>query len=112
MVRALLLSVCLLAAVGCGSGGGNPARSDCYYYVEHELCPTVIYCNATYASFDDCVNHFENSGNTVLDCATVSEEFAGLAQCEADTNYSSCGYVVDQSSGYATLPASCYGVFN
>jgi len=111
MVRALLVSVCLLAAVGCGSGATNAARSDCYYYVENELCPTLIHCGATYTSFSSCVNHFENSGNTVIDCATVSVEYSGLSVCEADTNYSSCSYVVD-SAGYATLPASCLGVFN
>jgi len=111
MVRALFVSVCLLAMVGCGSGGGNPARSDCDFYVSNELCPTLMYCGATYASLGDCINYFENTGNTVLDCSTVTVEYSGLSTCEADTNYSSCGYVVD-AFGYATLPLSCYGVFN
>ena len=76
----------------------------------HELCPTLMYCGATYASLSDCINYFEASGNTVLDCATVSGETSGLSTCEADTNYSSCGYVVD-AAGFATLPNSCYNVF-
>ena len=111
MVRALFVSVCLMAMVGCGSGGTNPARSDCDYYVKNELCPTLIYCGAQdYSSLGDCINFFENSGNTVLDCATVTDEAPGLSTCEADTNYSYCGYVVD-AFGNATLPSSCYNVF-
>jgi hypothetical protein len=46
----------------------------------------------------------------VIDCSTVTIENPGLSACEADTNYSDCGYVV--SGGYATLPNSCVGVFN
>ena len=111
MVRALFVSVCLMAMVGCGSGGGNHARSDCEFYVENELCPTLIYCGATYTSQAECVAHFETSGNTVLDCATVTVEYSGLSTCEADTNYSSCYSVVD-AFGYASLPSSCVGVFN
>ena len=113
MVRALFVSVCLMAMVGCGSGGhsaSNPAQSDCYFYVENELCPTLIQCGATYSSLDSCINYFEYSSNNVLDCATVTAEYAGLSACEADTNYSYCDYVVD-SFGYATLPYSCYGIF-
>jgi hypothetical protein len=112
MVRALFVSVCLMAMVGCGSGGTNPARSDCDYYVQNELCPSLISCGAAdYSSVGDCINFFENSGNTVLDCATVTVEYSGLSQCEADTNNTSCGYIVD-AFGNATLPASCYPVFN
>jgi hypothetical protein len=113
MVRALFVSVCLMVMVGCGSGGtsGNAARSDCNFYVANELCPTLMYCGATYTSLSDCINYFQHSGNTVLDCATVTVEYSGLSTCEADTNYSSCYYVVDDF-GYATLPLSCYGVFN
>jgi archaellum component FlaF (FlaF/FlaG flagellin family) len=115
MVRALFVSVCLsvLAAAGCHvtTTSSNPARQDCYYYVEHELCPTAMYCGATYSSLSSCINYFESSGSTVLDCDTVTVEYSGLYVCENDTNYSSCGYVVD-SLGFVTLPASCYGVFN
>jgi hypothetical protein len=110
MVRVLaFLSLCLFAVAGCGSS--HSPQDDCNFYVENELCPTLMYCGATYSSLGSCINFFENSGNTVLDCATVTAEYAGLSTCEADTNYSSCGYVVD-ALGYATLPASCYGVFN
>jgi hypothetical protein len=115
MVRALIVSVCLsvLASVGCTvttSTTTNPAQADCNFYVEHELCPTALHCGATYLSLGDCISHFESSGNTVLDCDTVTIEYSGLTTCEDDTNYSSCGYVV--SGGYVTLPASCVGVFN
>ncbi len=114
MVRALIVSVCLsvLATVGCTvtTSTSNPARDDCNYYVEHELCPTALQCGATYLSLSDCIYHFESSGNTVLDCDTVTAEASGLSACEADTNYSYCGYVVD-SSGFVTLPANCFGVF-
>ncbi len=115
MVRALIVSVCLsvLASVGCTvttSTTTNPAQADCNFYVEHELCPTAIQCGATYLSLGDCINHFESSGNTVLDCDTVTIEYPGLTTCEDDTNYSSCGYVV--SGGYVILPPSCVGVFN
>lgn len=117
MVRALFVSVCLsvLAAAGCHvttTTSTNPAQADCNYYVEHELCPTAMYCGATYASLGSCINYFESSGATVLDCDTVTVEYSGLSVCEADTNYSSCGYVVDQATGFVTLPPSCVGVFN
>ncbi len=114
MVRVLaFLSVCLFGVVGCSVSAttSNPAREDCDFYVENELCPTLLHCGATYASLGSCINFFENSGNTVLDCATVTVEYSGLNYCEADTNYSSCSYVVD-SSGFATLPNSCLNVFN
>jgi hypothetical protein len=111
MVRALFVSVCLMAMVGCGSGGTNPARSDCEFYVENELCPTLIYCGAYYQSVGQCISFFENSANNILNCSTVTVEYSGLSACEADTNYSYCDYVVD-AFGNATLPASCYPVFN
>ena len=116
MVRALFVSVCLMAMVGCGSGstggGTNPARSDCEFYVENELCPSLIYCGGTgYATLGDCINFFENSGNTVLDCRTVTVEYSGLSTCENDTNNTACGYIVD-AFGNARLPYSCQTVFN
>jgi hypothetical protein len=115
MVRALFVCVFLsvLASAGCHvtTTTSNPARQDCYFYVENELCPTAMYCGATYASLNDCIYTFESSGSTVLDCDTVTAEYSGLSVCEDDTNYSSCGYVVD-SAGFVTLPAACYGVFN
>jgi hypothetical protein len=112
MVRALLVSACLavLAATGCTVTTTNPAQDDCNFYVEHELCPTAMYCGATYASLGACISYFESSGATVLDCDTVTGETSGLSTCEADTNYSSCGYVVN-SAGFVTLPPACYGVF-
>jgi hypothetical protein len=111
MVRALFVSVCLslLATVGCTVTTSNPARDDCNFYVENELCPTAMQCGATYSSLGSCITYFESTGNSVLDCDTVTGEGYGLSQCEADTNYSSCGYVV--SGGYVTLPASCFDVF-
>jgi hypothetical protein len=111
MVRALLVSVCLLAAVGCGSGGGGSARGDCQNFVENHYCPTLQYCGATYASVGDCINFFESSGSTVLDCDTVTVEYSGLGACEADVNNSYCDELVT-ASGYAELPPSCAGVFN
>jgi hypothetical protein len=48
MVRALFVSMCLFMVVGCGSGtrrtASNPAQADCYFYVENELCPTLLHC--------------------------------------------------------------------
>ena len=112
MVRALIVSVflCVVASVGCTVTTSNPARSDCNFYVENELCPTAEYCGATYSSVASCIDYFENSGATILDCSTVTGEAGGLSSCEAATNYSSCGYVVD-SAGFVTLPSACYGVF-
>ena len=110
MVRALLVSVCLFSFVGCGSGG-NSARSDCEDFVENQYCPTLIACGATYLSLGDCINHFESSGNTVLDCDTVTVEYSGLGACEAQVNGSYCDELVT-ASGYAELPAVCAGVFN
>ena len=105
--------MCVFGVVGCSASAttSNPARDDCDFYVENELCPTLLHCGATYTSLNSCINYFENSGNTVLDCATVTVEYAGLSTCENATNYSSCQYVVD-SSGFAILPAACLGVFN
>jgi hypothetical protein len=70
-----------------------------------------MYCGATYLSLSDCIYHFESSGSTVLDCDTVTAEYSGLSVCENQTNYSSCGYVVD-AAGFVTLPPACYGIFN
>ena len=115
MVRALFVSVCLFMVVGCGSGtsrtASNQAQSDCYYYVENELCPTLIACGATYSSFNQCVNTFEIAGNSVLACDTVRVEYSGLYACEDQTNNTYCDYVVG-SDGYAILPPACVGVFN
>lgn len=112
MLRALMVSVCLsfLAATGCHVSTSNPARDDCNFYVEQELCPTALYCGATYFSLNDCITHFESYGSSLLDCDSVTDEGPGLSTCEADTNYSSCGYVVD-AAGFVTLPNACYGVF-
>jgi hypothetical protein len=115
MVRALFVSVCLFAVVGCGGStrrtGSNPAQADCYFYVENELCPTLLECGATYASLNDCINTFETTGNSVLACDSVTAEYSGLSACEAQTNQSYCDDVVD-SAGFAILPPACYGVFN
>jgi len=115
MVRALFVSVCLFMVVGCGGStrrtGSNPAQADCYYFVENELCPTLIACGATYSSFNQCVDTFEIAYNSVLACDTVTIEYAGLSACEAQTNQSYCYDVVD-SSGFAILPPACIGVFN
>jgi hypothetical protein len=115
MVRALIVSVCLsvLASVGCTvttSTTTNPAQADCNFYVENELCPTAQFCGATYSSVGSCINYFESSGSTVLDCDTVTGEASGLAACENETNNSYCSDVVD-SSGFVTLPPACFGVF-
>ena len=111
MVRALLVSVCLLSLSLVGCGSSNSARNDCYDFVENHYCPTLQFCGATYASTADCISYFESSGNTVLDCDTVSVEYSGLGACEADVNDSYCDELVT-SSGFAELPASCVGVFN
>jgi hypothetical protein len=97
--------------VGCGTSSGNPARADCYDFVENQYCPALQYCGATYASVGACINFFESSGNTVLDCDTVTVEYAGLASCEAQVNNSYCDELVT-SSGYAELPPICASVFN
>jgi len=110
MVRALLVSVCLFSLAGCGSGG-NSARSDCEDFVENQYCPTLQACGATYSSVGDCINFFESSGSTVLDCDTVTVEYSGLGACEAQVNASYCDELVN-SSGFAELPAVCAGVFN
>jgi hypothetical protein len=111
MVRALLVSVCLLSLAGCGSGG-NSARADCEDFVENQYCPTLQACGATaYSSVGDCISFFESSGSTVLDCDTVTVEYSGLGACEAQVNGSYCDELVT-SSGYAELPAVCAGVFN
>ncbi len=116
MVRALFVSMCLFMVVGCGSGtthtASNAAQDDCFFYVENELCPSLLQCGATYySSLNDCINYFEYSGNTLLDCATVTVEYSGLPACEAETNNSYCDYLVDGFGG-ATLPAICLSVFN
>ena len=115
MLRALFVSVCLFVVAGCGSGtrrtASNPAQADCYFYVENELCPTLAACGASYSSFDECVNTFEITGNSVLACDSVTVEYSGLPACEAQTNQSYCYDVVD-SNGFAILPPACYGVFN
>jgi hypothetical protein len=115
MVRVLaFLSVCMMGLAGCGGGGGtvsNPARADCDQFVANFLCPTLQFCGATYASTGACINFFESSGKTPLDCATVTVEYSGLSACEADVNDSYCDELVD-ANGYAGLPPSCSGVFN
>jgi Tfp pilus assembly protein PilW len=112
MVRALLVSVCLFSLAGCGSGSGNAARNDCYDFVENQYCPALLFCGATaYTSTSDCIGFFESSGNTVLDCDTVTVEYSGLGACEAQVNDSYCDELVT-ASGYAELPAVCAGVFN
>ena len=108
MVRALLVSVCLVAVVGCGSNG---PQQDCRDFVENQYCPALQFCGATYASTADCINFFESSGNTVLDCDTVTVEYSGLGACEAQVNDSYCDELVT-ASGYAELPPVCAGVFN
>jgi len=108
MVRALFVSVCLFAVVGCGT---STPRSDCEDFVENQYCPTLQACGATYLSTADCINHFESSGNTVLDCDTVTVEYGGLGACEAQVNGSYCDELVT-ADGYAELPAVCAGVFN
>lgn len=110
MVRALLVCVSLFSLMGCGSSS-NPARNDCYNFVENYYCPTLQFCGATYQSTGACISYFESSGNTVLDCDTVTGEYPGLGACEADVNNSYCDELVT-ASGYAELPASCVGVFN
>jgi hypothetical protein len=111
MARALLVSVCLsfLALAGCTVTTSNPA-DDCRSYVENELCPTAMFCGATYLSINDCIYHFESSGSTVLDCDTVSGEDSGaLSACRAQTSNSYCGDIV--IGGYVNLPPACSGVF-
>jgi hypothetical protein len=105
MARALFLSVCLLAVVGCGST--RPETSDCEDYVEHFLCPAVQSCpESGYSSFGSCVSYFEN---VFYDCPTTLED-TGLAACEYDTNAYSCSELFDSS--YAVIPPdSCSGVF-
>src|SRR5215831_16190275 len=111
MVRALFACVCLsfLATVGCTVTTSNPARDDCNFYVENELCPTALACGATYASLGSCVAFFESSGSTVLDCDTVTAEAPGLSGCEAQTNNAYCSDIV--IGGYVNLPPACFGVF-
>ena len=105
MVRALFLSVCLLAMVGCGST--RPQTSDCEDYVENFLCPAVQSCSySTYASFGDCVSYFEN---VYYGCSTTLET-PGLATCEYDTNTYSCAALFNLDYSVSP-PASCYGVF-
>lgn len=111
MVRALLVCVCLLSLAGCGTSSGNSAQTDCYDFVENQYCPALQFCGATYTSTAACISYFESSGNTVLDCDTVTVEYAGLASCEAQVNDSYCSELVT-ASGFAELPAVCAGVFN
>jgi hypothetical protein len=117
MVRALFVSACLFMVVGCGSGtshhgASNPAQEDCFFYVENELCPALLQCGAlNYSSVNDCINYFEYSGATLLDCGTVTVEYGGLSSCEAQTNNSYCDELVD-AFGNATLPNVCLSVFN
>ena len=107
MVRALLVSVCLMAMVGCGSGSSRPDTIDCENYVENYLCPAVQSCQyTTYASLADCVSYFEN---VILGCSTTLEA-PGLAACENDTNNYSCAALFD-ANDTVTPPASCVGVF-
>jgi hypothetical protein len=105
MVRALFVSVCLLAMVGCGST--RPQTADCEDYVENFLCPAVQSCPqySAYASFGSCVDYLEG----FFGCGTTLEG-PGLAVCEYDTNTYSCAALFD--SNYAVVPPnSCYGVF-
>lgn len=109
MVRALFVSVCLMAMVGCGgSGGGRPATIDCEDYVENFLCPAVISCPqySTYTSLGDCISYFEN---TYYGCSTTLET-TGLSACEDDTNNYSCSALFNLDYSVSP-PASCDGVF-
>ena len=109
MVRALFVSVCLFTVVGCSTA--STPRSDCEDFVENQYCPALQFCGATYASTADCINFFESSGSTVLDCDTVTVEYSGLGACEARVNDSYCDELVT-ASGFAELPAVCASVFN
>ena len=84
MVRALFVSVCLFAVVGCGSGtshtASNPAQADCYFYVENELCPTLITAERRYTSFSECVDSFESLGQHRARLRTVTVEYSGLSR--------------------------------
>jgi hypothetical protein len=105
MVRALFVSVCLLAAVGCVST--RPETADCEDYVEHYLCPAVQSCSySTYASTGDCISYFEN---VYFGCSTTLET-SGLGSCELDTNSYSCSELFTLNDT-VILPASCSGVF-
>jgi hypothetical protein len=107
MVRALFVSVCLLAVVGCGSS--RPATVDCENYVENHLCPAVESCPqySTYTSFADCVSYFET---VVYGCSTVLEA-PGLLACEYDTDTYSCSALFTPGSYVVVPPNSCAGVF-
>jgi hypothetical protein len=104
MVRALFVSACLLAMVGCGST--RPQTTDCEDYVENFLCPAVQSCpQSGYATFGQCVSYLEGA----FGCGTTLEA-PGLAACESDTNAYSCSELFD--ANYAVLPPdSCLGVF-
>ena len=104
MVRALFVSVCLLAMVGCGST--RPQTSDCEDYVESFLCPAVQSCpESGYATLGDCISFFESA----YGCATTLEA-PGLGACEYDTNTYSCSELF--AADYSVIPpASCDGVF-
>jgi hypothetical protein len=106
MVRALFVSVCLFAVVGCGSS--RPATNDCENYVENFLCPAVTSCSAysTYSSPGDCVSYFEN---VYFGCSTTLES-SGLGACEEDTNVYSCSELFNPDDS-VRLPDSCIGVF-
>jgi hypothetical protein len=105
MARALFLSVCLLAVVGCGST--RPETSDCEDYVEHFLCPAVQSCSySEYASVGDCVSYFEN---VYYGCSTTLET-SGLGQCESDTDVYTCAELFPQDNTVVP-PDSCAGVF-
>jgi hypothetical protein len=107
MARALFVSACLFAVVGCGGGGSRPATNDCEDYVENFLCPAVQSCpESLYSSFGDCVSFFENG---YYNCGSALEG-PGLAVCESDTNAYSCSELFNSS--YAVVPPdSCAGVF-
>jgi len=110
MVRALFVSVCLMAIVGCGGGSrsSRPATLDCEDYVENFLCPAVTSCSqySTYYSFGDCVSYFEN---TYYGCSTTFEA-ACLSTCEYDTSTYSCSALFNLNYTVSP-PLSCYGVF-
>jgi hypothetical protein len=103
MVRALFVSICLFAVVGCGSS--RPATTDCDDFVENVLCPRAVYCGGDYTSLNDCIGYFETQ---VFDCPTVDEN-PGLGACEDDIDNDTCSYLVP--NGTFVPPNSCTDVF-
>ena len=106
MVRALFMSLVLVAAVGCGSSGESQAESDCNSFFQQTVCPKLVNCDVGYTTVSSCIAAFNQQGI----CTSVTSENGNLGLCESDLNALTCDQFVD-TSGDLYLPPSCSDVF-